>query len=143
VDTPSFSGLSSPSVLAGTPSVTLSGKISDGSLVPTGNVLVTLNGLTQSAGIDAGGHFSTTFDTSGLAARATAYAVNYSYAGDGNFSAASASGGLTVIPPASLSGLVFEDSNGDGIQDFSEQGRAGVTLTLTGTDDLGQKVNLT
>jgi hypothetical protein len=44
-------------------------------------------------------------------------------------------------PPSSLSGLVFEDFNNDGQVDFGERGIAGVTITLTGTDDLGNSVN--
>ena len=49
---------------------------------------------------------------------------------------------LSVIPPASLSGVVFADFNDDGQVDFGEQGIAGVPITLTGTDDLGHAVNL-
>ena len=47
------------------------------------------------------------------------------------------------IRPATLSGVVFEDSNGDGAREVSEHGLAGVTLTLTGTDDLGRSVSTT
>ena len=46
------------------------------------------------------------------------------------------------LPPSSLSGIVFADFNDDGQVDFGEQGIAGVTITLTGTDDLGHAVNL-
>jgi uncharacterized repeat protein (TIGR01451 family) len=45
------------------------------------------------------------------------------------------------LPPASVSGVVFDDADGDGIQDPGEPGIAGVTVTLTGTDDLGNPVN--
>src|SRR5262249_26826592 len=48
----------------------------------------------------------------------------------------------TIIAPSSLSGMVFVDFNDDGQVDFGEQGIAGVTVTLTGTDDLGHAVNL-
>src|SRR5262249_50565129 len=48
----------------------------------------------------------------------------------------------TIIAPSSLSGMVFEDFNNDGQVDFGEQGIAGVTVTLTGTDDLGRPVSL-
>ncbi len=48
----------------------------------------------------------------------------------------------TIISPSSLSGMVFEDFNNDGQVDFGEQGIAGVTVALTGTDDLGRPVNL-
>src|SRR5262249_1680660 len=48
----------------------------------------------------------------------------------------------TLIAPSSLSGMVFEDFNDDGQVDFGEQGIAGVTVTLSGTDDLGRPVSL-
>jgi hypothetical protein len=46
-----------------------------------------------------------------------------------------------ITPPSSLSGLVYEDFNNDGQVDFGERGIAGVTIILSGTDDLGQSVN--
>jgi uncharacterized repeat protein (TIGR01451 family) len=47
------------------------------------------------------------------------------------------------IAPSSLAGSVFIDEDNDGIRDAGENGIAGVTITLTGTDDLGFAVNLT
>jgi probable HAF family extracellular repeat protein len=44
--------------------------------------------------------------------------------------------------PSSLSGVVFSDFNNDGQVDFGEQGIAGVTIKLDGTDDLGSSVHL-
>ena len=44
---------------------------------------------------------------------------------------------------ASLAGTVYIDIDGNGVQDPGEGGWEGVTLHLTGTDDLGQSVNLT
>jgi hypothetical protein len=44
-------------------------------------------------------------------------------------------------PPSSLSGLVWQDFNNDGQVDFGEKGIAGVTVTLAGTDDLGNAVS--
>jgi probable HAF family extracellular repeat protein len=44
--------------------------------------------------------------------------------------------------PSSLSGIVYEDFNNDGQVDFGEQGIVGVSIALTGTDDLGNPVNL-
>jgi hypothetical protein len=46
------------------------------------------------------------------------------------------------LAPSSLSGVVWEDFNDDGQVDFGEKGISGVTITLTGTDDLGNAVNL-
>jgi hypothetical protein len=45
------------------------------------------------------------------------------------------------LTPSSLSGVVWEDFNDDGQVDFGENGISGVTVTLTGTDDLGNAVN--
>jgi uncharacterized repeat protein (TIGR01451 family) len=48
------------------------------------------------------------------------------------------------LPPTGLSGFVYVDSNGNGVRDGGETaGIAGVTLTLTGTDDQGTPVNRT
>ena len=44
---------------------------------------------------------------------------------------------------ASLSGRVFNDNNSDGDQDAGEPGIGGVTLTLSGTNILGQVINRT
>jgi len=44
--------------------------------------------------------------------------------------------------PASLAGYVYEDANNDGIFQITETGIVGATVTLTGTDDLGQAVNV-
>ena len=45
------------------------------------------------------------------------------------------------LAPASLGDLVWDDLNGNGIQDVAEPGIAGATVTLTGTDDLGATIN--
>jgi hypothetical protein len=92
--TPSFSNLSSPSIATGTASTNLAGKINFGSLIPTGNVAITLNSVTQNAAIQAGGNFSSAFAT-GLLAPGS-YSIAYNYAGDSNFNSASGSGTLTV-----------------------------------------------
>jgi len=47
------------------------------------------------------------------------------------------------LPTASISGAVFDDADNDGVVDAGEAGIAGVTITLTGTDDLGNAVSLT
>ena len=64
------------------------------------------------------------------------------YSGDGSFLPSSATTTVNVIPPSSLSGVVFADFNDDGQVDFGEQGIPGVPISLTGTDDLGHAVNL-
>ena len=52
---------------------------------------------------------------------------------------------LPEVPVASgsISGVVFQDSNNDGIQDAGEVGIAGVQIVLTGTDVFGNPVQRT
>ena len=47
------------------------------------------------------------------------------------------------LAPASIGGSVFVDANNDGLRDAGETAVVGATVTLTGTDDLGQAVNVT
>ncbi|WP_174246159.1 SdrD B-like domain-containing protein, partial [Pseudaquabacterium pictum] len=46
------------------------------------------------------------------------------------------------LPPAALSGYVYEDAGNDGVRN-SEAPIAGVEVKLTGTDDLGNPVTAT
>ncbi len=48
-----------------------------------------------------------------------------------------------VYRPASLSGSVYVDASRDGVRQAGEAGIAGVTITLSGTDGLGNAVNQT
>jgi uncharacterized repeat protein (TIGR01451 family) len=47
------------------------------------------------------------------------------------------------VPGAAIEGLVYADNDGDGITDAGEAGLPGVTIVLTGTDNLGNPVTLT
>jgi len=47
------------------------------------------------------------------------------------------------VPLGEISGTVFQDDNGDGIQNPGEVGLAGVEITLTGTDVYGNPVEVT
>ena len=47
------------------------------------------------------------------------------------------------LPKAAINGFVYCDDNNDGIKQGTESGLGGVTVTLTGTNDLGQSVTLT
>ncbi len=71
-----------------------------------------------------------------------AHTVTALYSGDSSFLASAGSAAITVIPPGSLSGMVWEDFNNDGQVDFGENGIHGVSVRLTGADDLGNSVNL-
>jgi len=47
------------------------------------------------------------------------------------------------ILPATISGSVYCDDDNDGVREAGEVGLSGVTITLTGTDDLGVLINRT
>lgn len=94
--TAEFSNLSSPSIVIGATNTTLSGNLTLGTLVPTGSVAITLNGVTQNATIQSDGSFSSSFATGSLTPVAGGYAISYSYIGDSNFNPANGSGTLTV-----------------------------------------------
>jgi hypothetical protein len=92
--TPAFS-LSGPQVIQdGTGHTALSGLLTDGSLIPTGSVTVTVNGASQTVPPGSDGSFSATFNTASLGVGSLNIA--YSYGGDANFTAASATGVLDV-----------------------------------------------
>ena len=46
------------------------------------------------------------------------------------------------LPPGDISGRVYADGNNNGLVDGGEPGLGGVTIVLTGTDDLGNPVTL-
>ncbi len=101
VYTPIFSNLSAPTITFGTPTTFISGTISDGNAtpLPTGYVVVHLNGVSESASIDPiMGSFSAPFDTSTLAATGLPYAISITYAGDANYSSGNGNSTLTVTP---------------------------------------------
>jgi hypothetical protein len=47
------------------------------------------------------------------------------------------------VKPVTISGIVYEDKNGTGVYGTGDVGIANVTLTLTGTNNLGQSVTVT
>jgi fibronectin-binding autotransporter adhesin len=90
---PVFSITSTTIIIDGTSTVTLSGVLRAGSLVPTGLVTVALAGVgSQEVAIQSDGTFAATFGTGSLAVGA--HAVTFDYAGDQNFTATEAGGML-------------------------------------------------
>ena len=88
--TTSISNLSAPSIVYGTATTTLSGVISSTNGVPSGNVSITLNGISQSAAINATtGAFSSSFTVGSLGVGSSPYTITYAYAGTSSFSAKS------------------------------------------------------
>jgi hypothetical protein len=101
--TPVFGNLSSPTLIFGTASVSLSGTVAAGGLIPSGQVVsVTVNGATRDATIHADGSFAATFATQALPAGS--YAIAYSFAGGGAFLPAAGNGTLTVTYAVAAAG---------------------------------------
>jgi hypothetical protein len=119
-----FGALLSPTTPVGHASVTLSGTLTNSTLggPASGTINITLNGVTQSANLTLpGDHFSTTFNTSGLAAGA--YPVTYVYVpGDTDFAAQNGSSTLYVGAPPRVT-----------TQPRSQTVPAGASVTFTAT----------
>ena len=115
---PHFSGLAHPTIFYGAPTTTFSGSIS---LVPNGEtVSITLDGVTHTATV-TGGTFSSVFNTSALAVSGSPYTITYAYAGNTNFTATTdASQTLTVNMGGEIQGTLWNDANGNGIQQPGE-----------------------
>jgi Ca2+-binding RTX toxin-like protein len=108
---PTFSRLTpSQTITAGTASINLSGVLSAGSLVPTGETItITAGSASTTATINADGSFSATLTTNGLAASTGSYTITYNYGGDTNFNSTNDnSTSLTVNPggPADVTSKV-------------------------------------
>jgi streptogramin lyase len=136
------SSLSAP--LAGQ-AVTFTATVSNTSTAaaPTGSVEF-YDGSTElgpgTPGSSSGNQATWTLTTSALSLGS--HSITAVFTGCSSFAWSQGSMSVTVTPPASLSGIVWEDFNDDGQVDFGEEGISGVQITLTGTDDLGNSVNL-
>ena len=129
-----FSGISNQSITYGTPSVTISGTLADGSQAPVGEtVAVTLNGDEQSATIGSGGAFSTTFDTTVLNVVNSPYTITYVYTGDATFAPAGTTSTLTVNPAALTTFTV--NSLGDAGIGSGDSGDLRYCINLANADD--------
>jgi len=137
--TPTFSNLYPPSITYGTATQTISGQLNGngGGSIPQGEiVVVTLNGVPQNAMLTTSDAFSTSFNTAMLSVSSSPYTISFSYAGNANFTSASASSNLTVHALAvTLTGS--ETYNGSasaaaGVLTVSNKVN-GDTLTLSGS----------
>ena len=96
--TPMFSGLSSPTIEAGTMLVTVGGVITrDAFAVQGGTVIITLNGTATAVVSDSNGQFSATLPTALLTVANSPYSLSFDYAGDANLTSATAASTVTVI----------------------------------------------
>jgi DNA/RNA endonuclease G (NUC1) len=94
---PVFTSLAPAQVELGSATVTASGVLGVGDVFPTGQVAVSLAGVTVNAPIGLNGDFSATLPAATLALGGVPNTVSYSYAGDPNFTAAAATSTLTVV----------------------------------------------
>jgi hypothetical protein len=107
-----FSGLSSPTLVYGTTSIALSGKVASNAMFPSGAVAITISGIglaqsvTLTAQIGLHGSFVASLPTRSLAAGS--YTISYSFAGNATFTAASVAGTLTV---AYATRLLFDNTH--------------------------------
>jgi hypothetical protein len=136
--------LSATSILAGQ-SVTLGTTFSDPDALDTHTAVINWGDgspnttVNLAAGVLSFSGVSHTYGFSGPTTATPTVAVTVT---DSAGASASGSTSLTVLPPSSLSGIVWEDFNNDGQVDFGEKGIPGVSIALTGTDDLGNPVTL-
>lgn len=93
--TPVFSNLSSPTITYGTSETTLSGQLSGIAGAPTGDIEITLNGVTLPASIQPDGSFSATFGTATLGGGT--HTISYHYGGDALYASADGDGTVTVL----------------------------------------------
>ncbi len=101
----------------------------DSPLVP-GSVAITAGPLNGTAVVNANGTISYTPNTGFSGADQVTYTVQDALGLTSN----PATLDLRVGPPVTLAGVVYVDTNDNGIQDPSEIGIGGVTITLTKTD---------
>lgn len=92
--TPVFSNLSSPTIVVGTASTVVSGKIASGTFVPPGSVTITVNGVAVNATIQANQTFSASVATAALPIGT--HPIAFAYAGSANFNPATGASTLTV-----------------------------------------------
>jgi N-acetylneuraminic acid mutarotase len=141
VSTTTGLAISTPSPLAGTDSEDLTATVSNNVQgILTGSVDFVDTSNNQDLGISPVVNGTATLHTGAFSAGTHIIAASYS--GDPHFGSSSGTASFTALAPASLSGTVFEDFNNDGQVDFGEKGISGVSISLTGTDDLGHSVNL-
>ena len=101
--TPTFSGLTSPTIVYGTSTTTLTGHLGAGTAYPAGSsVSITLNSVVQTATVDGSGDFTTTFSTASLGVAGGPYTVTYAFAGSPGFNPATDTSTSLAVTPAPL-----------------------------------------
>ena len=140
--TATAASVSAPSPLFGVDGLTLSAVVSvvgPGSGNPTGTVTFYDGAAALGTSNLASGAASLALGNIALAAGS--HTIRAVYSGDGNFAGSDSTAAVIVLTPSTIQGLVYVDANNNGEVDFGEPGIAGVTITLTGLDDLGHAVS--
>ncbi|MDX2036288.1 MAG: MBG domain-containing protein [Isosphaeraceae bacterium] len=138
---PTCSGLASASIPYGAPSTTQTGRITAASMLPAGGeVVVTVAGIARSTVIDALGDFSVTLDTSRLSVAGSPHSVQFTFAGDSLFEAASVGSTSVVVTPVGLTIRANDASKVYG----EERAFSGLEFTAEGliNDDSAASVSL-
>ena len=99
---PTFSNLAAPTITYGTATATLGGTILAGSFVPTGDVNITVDNVTEQAAIDGSGDFSFAFPTATLGVAGAPYTITYAYAGNATFQPVTDSSQVLSVSKASV-----------------------------------------
>lgn len=104
--TPSFSNLSDYDVVVGFSSITLTGTLKAGTVLPTfgETVTATVNAVTTSGTVGSDGIFSIAVTTASLAAGS--YTVTYNFAGDDNLNAAAADTSTKIVVAANAAAVL-------------------------------------
>lgn len=101
--TPTFSNLTIlPTIVYGTPTISLSGKLTAPTATPPNadSMTVSINGTASAPIALNNGMFTATLNTSTIPASATPYTITYSFAGDSNFNSASDISTSLAVNPA-------------------------------------------
>ncbi len=134
--TPRFSGLStSQTIFAGTGSINLAGTLaSNTSAVPPGDVSITIDGLTQTAAVQANGTFSATFNTLSIPASTTPYTITYAYAANADFRSATDNSTTLSVLAATMTAVTPNPRNTPVPNIYVTFNDSIVTTTLTSAD---------
>ncbi len=159
LDPLTFTNVTDQTVPYGTPTLSVSGILADGSEIPVGgSVTITLDGNVQQATIGTDGGFSAVFSTSSLTAADSPYPISLSYAGNSSFASATMASSLIVATATPT--VTVNDAGGTynetgfpatasvaGISGSASSSLEGVGVTVdyyTGTyNNVSQLVNLT
>lgn len=105
--TPIFRILKSSTIVLGTDSISISGQISLGTLLPSGTVTIRVGTITVSATVQRDGTFSASLLTGTL--RAGSYVIDYRYGGDTDFRATSDTQVLVVLSAPQETRLIVDE----------------------------------